>query len=78
MQTASHDIAKIVQARWLAFRGDVDRLQYRSVVVLPSFIMTENEYLPLGRPDVTESDIDAVNSVLRSGWITMAEIRAST
>jgi UDP-4-amino-4-deoxy-L-arabinose-oxoglutarate aminotransferase len=32
--------------------------------------MSDAEFLPLSRPQVTEEDIAAVNDVLRSGWIT--------
>ena len=29
-----------------------------------------NEFLPFTRPAITEADIQAVDAVLRSGWIT--------
>jgi UDP-4-amino-4-deoxy-L-arabinose-oxoglutarate aminotransferase len=32
--------------------------------------MSNSDFLPLSRPQVTEDDIAAVNEVLRSGWIT--------
>ena len=34
------------------------------------------EFLPFTKPAVTEEDIAAVNSVLRSGWLTNGPVNA--